>query len=72
VPQPAISMSVRQILKSRRIILAVPDARKAPAVKAALEGQVTPLAPASVLQRHKGVMLHLDPASASLLVSAQG
>lgn len=72
VPQQAISMSVRQILKSRRIILAVPDARKAPAVKAALEGPVTPLAPASVLQRHKGVTLHLDPASASLLVSAQG
>src|SRR5438067_172726 len=36
VPSQAISMSVRQILKSLEIIAIVPDARKAQAVKACL------------------------------------
>ncbi|MFV0386809.1 glucosamine-6-phosphate deaminase [Paracoccus sp. (in: a-proteobacteria)] len=67
VPARAISMSIRQILKSERLILAVPDARKAQAVRDAVEGSVTNLHPASVVQRHKACSLHLDPASATLL-----
>lgn len=70
VPAQAVSMSVRQILKSRRIILTIPDARKAPAVKAALEGPVTNLAPASILQTHGDVSVHMDPAAAGLLTPA--
>ena len=50
VPERAISMSVRQILESRIILCVVPDARKAAAVKACVEGPVSPLAPASILQ----------------------
>jgi len=65
VPRQAISMGIRQILKSRQIVLSVPDARKADAVAATVEGPVTPLCPASILQRHPKVTLHLDPASAS-------
>ena len=53
VPQQAISMSVRQIMKSRAIICTVPDERKAEAVRNAVEGEVTPQVPASILQRHK-------------------
>jgi glucosamine-6-phosphate deaminase len=67
VPEQAISMSIRQILKSKRIILCVPDARKAQAVKAAVEGEITPDHPASVLQRHGNCTLYLDPPAASLL-----
>ncbi|HEY8566138.1 MAG TPA: glucosamine-6-phosphate deaminase [Beijerinckiaceae bacterium] len=67
VPQRAISMSVRQILKSRRVILSVPDARKAAAVRAAVEGPVSPDHPASVLQTHGNCTLYLDPPAASLL-----
>lgn len=67
VPRRAISMSVRQILKSRKIILSVPDKRKAIAVKHAVEGPVSPLYPASILQQHGDTTLHLDTASASLL-----
>ncbi len=52
VPARAISMSVRQILKSKEIIAVVPDARKANAVKACVEGPVSPMAPASILQTH--------------------
>ena len=51
VPRRAISMSVRQILKAKEIIAVVPDARKAQAVKSCVEGEITPLAPASILRR---------------------
>jgi glucosamine-6-phosphate deaminase len=67
VPRSAISMSVRQILKSKEIICVVPDARKAAPVKAALEGPVTPDVPASALREHGRVTMYLDAASAALL-----
>lgn len=67
VPKQAISMSIRQILKSKCVILSVPDARKAPAVRAAVEASISPDYPASVLQRHEDCTLYLDPPAASLL-----
>jgi glucosamine-6-phosphate deaminase len=67
VPRSAISMSIRQILKSAEIICVVPDARKAAPVKAALEGPVTPDVPASALREHLHVTMYLDAASAALL-----
>ncbi len=67
VPRQAISMSVHQIMKSRAIVCAVPDLRKAAAVKAALAGPVTPEVPASILQRHDQATVYLDPDSSSLL-----
>ena len=42
VPPRAISMSIRQMMKSRALIVSVPDPRKAEAVKAAVEGDVSP------------------------------
>jgi len=67
VPQQAISMSIRQILKSELIVLSVSDTRKAQATKDALEGPVSNLAPASILQTHKRTVLFIDPPAASLL-----
>ena len=67
VPRRAISMSVRQILKAKEIICIVPDARKAPAVKLCFEGEVSPMAPASILRRHSAATIYLDSESASLL-----
>lgn len=67
VPEQAISMSIRQIMKSRHIICSVPDARKAIAVKNAVKGPVTNDVPASILQNHPNVTLYLDPYSAALL-----
>jgi glucosamine-6-phosphate deaminase len=67
VPSQAISMSVRQILKAREILCVVPDARKAQAVKACVEGEVSPMAPASILQTHPKATIYLDRDSASLL-----
>lgn len=67
VPEFAISMSCKQILKSKAIVCTVPDARKAQAVKGALEGSLTTACPASILRTHGNIRLFLDPASASLL-----
>jgi glucosamine-6-phosphate deaminase len=60
-------MSVRQILKSKAILAVVPEARKAQAVKSCFEGEVSPLAPASILRTHAHTMVFLDKDSAALL-----
>jgi glucosamine-6-phosphate deaminase len=67
VPQRAISMSARQILKAREILAVVPGPRKAEAVKLCLESTISPMAPASILRRHPSATVYLDQASASLL-----
>lgn len=67
VPRQAISMSVRQILKSKNIICSVPDERKAQAVRNTVEQKVSNLFPASILQTHKQCALFLDKASSKLL-----
>lgn len=67
VPNKAISMSIKQILKSDNIICSVPDSRKAAAVKDCLEGEITNLHPASILQQHNACTIYLDNKSASLL-----
>jgi len=67
VPDTAISMSVQQMLKAREMLIVVPDARKAAAVKATLEGKIGPAVPASILRSHPNVTLYLDEAAASLL-----
>jgi glucosamine-6-phosphate deaminase len=69
VPRQAVSMSVRQILSSQEIISVVPDARKANAVRAALEGPIDPGVPASALRRHPRVTLYLDEAAAGQLAA---
>jgi len=70
VPESAISMSIQQILKARKIICIVPDARKASAVKVCIEGDISPLAPASMLRTHPDTTIYLDSNSAALLQPA--
>lgn len=67
VPTHAISMSVRQILKSAKIYCSVPDARKAAAVRGTLEDSVSPEIPASILREHQDAILVIDQAAASQL-----
>ena len=67
VPEQAISMSARQILKAKEILAVVPGPRKARAVKACIEGAVSPMAPASILRTHPNATVYLDKNSASLL-----
>jgi len=67
VPRKAITITVKQIMKSRSIICTVGDERKATAVRNAVQGNVDPMVPASILQQHDDVSLILDVAAASLL-----
>jgi glucosamine-6-phosphate deaminase len=67
VPRRAISMSIRQVMRSRAIICTVPDRRKAQAVRDCFSGEVTPLHPASILRRHESAYVFLDTEASSLL-----
>jgi glucosamine-6-phosphate deaminase len=67
VPRQAISMSIHQIIQAQKILCIVPDLRKAKAVQACFEGEIGPMAPASILRRHPDVTCFLDTGSASLL-----
>ena len=67
VPQQAISMSVKQILKARELLAVAPGSQKAQAIHACFNGEVTPMAPASILRNHPNTTVYLDRASAALL-----
>jgi glucosamine-6-phosphate deaminase len=67
VPRRAVSMSIKQILASNELLVIVPDARKAPAVRATLEDAISPGVPASILRTHLDATLYLDEPAASLL-----
>jgi glucosamine-6-phosphate deaminase len=67
VPKQAISMSVRQIMKIKELIAVVPGPQKAGAIAACFNGEISPMAPASILRNHPNVTVYLDKASAALL-----
>ncbi len=67
VPKQAISISVRQLLKAHTLIVSVPDARKAEAVRICIEGPITPAAPSSILREHPDTTIYLDANSAARL-----
>jgi len=69
VPAVAISMTVQRMMSSRIVVLTVPDERKAEAVREVLEGPVTNLWPASILQQHPACHVFLDLAAASKLTN---
>ncbi len=67
VPRKAVTMTVKQILKSKKLIVTVPDERKAQAVQEALAEGVSPDRPASILKTHPDCCLYLDKAAAALI-----
>lgn len=67
VPKQAISMSIRQILKSRTVICSVPDERKAQAVRNTVEHDPDPQYPSTCLKQHDQAFVYLDRPAASLL-----
>ena len=66
-PAHGLTMGVRTILESRRILLVALGESKAPAVAAALNDTVGPACPASFLRRHRDAFLLCDEAAASRL-----
>ena len=71
VPREAISMSIRQILRAKEIVAVVPEKRKARAVQACLEEEISPMVPASALRNHPHATLYLDRDSAALLKASR-
>jgi len=65
VPERAISMSIKQIMKSKTIICSVPDERKARAVFDTVHAEITPACPAAIMRNHPDAVLFLDKAAAS-------
>jgi len=72
VPRRAISMSIKQIMKSKNIICTVPGSRKAQAVKECIKDDISPYCPASILRKHRNAFLFLDKDSAKLLKKNDG
>jgi len=67
VPTEALTLTIRALLRPTYVFGIVPERRKAIAVKAALEGPVSPSCPASILRTKPFARLYLDTDSASLL-----
>lgn len=67
VPNEAITMTVYQIMQSKKIISCVPYLVKAQAVKNTLESEITNQIPATKLKEHDDWVLFLDEESASLI-----
>lgn len=70
VPKQAISMSVKQVLKSKEILAVVPGPKKAQAIKACFDEPISPMAPSSILRTHPNATIYLDLDSAALLSPA--
>ncbi len=67
VPHHAITMGVGTILAARQIVLLAWGKGKAGIVSRAVEGPVSDALPASFLQEHANVTVHLDPPAAAEL-----
>jgi glucosamine-6-phosphate deaminase len=67
VPAYAITLTIPTLCRVGRMIAVVPERRKAEAVKASLEGPVSPACPGSFLRRQPHAVLYLDADSSSLL-----
>ncbi len=67
VPTRAISMGIKTILHSKKIILLACGQNKADAIFKAIEGKITPNVPASILQLHKDVVVIVDKEAGSKL-----
>ena len=62
-----LTLGIKNIMQSRKIVLAANGSHKARIVAAALNGPITPDVPASVLQLHPDCEVILDPAAAEFL-----
>ena len=65
VPRQALTVGMAPIMQARQVLLLVSGKDKAPMVKEAFFGPVTPWVPASILQLHKDVILLGDQAALS-------
>lgn len=67
VPRHAITMGIRSIMMARTVLLMANGNAKANILRDSLQGPITPLVPASVLQLHPSVIVMADKEAAALL-----
>ena len=67
VPHEAITVTCPGLFRAEAWVCCVPERRKAPAVKNALEGPINETCPASLARTHPNTYVYLDTESASLL-----
>lgn len=67
VPKKAISMGIKTIMKSRRIILMASGKSKAEIVSKLVKDDISPSIPASILHLHEHVVVIIDEQAASKL-----
>jgi glucosamine-6-phosphate deaminase len=67
VPRYAITMGVGTIMDAKELLLVANGGSKADAVKAAVEGPITAMCPASIIQMHRSAFVFLDKEAASKL-----
>lgn len=67
VPTLAVTLTIPTLLAARHLVCAVPDARKARAVRALVEEPISAEWPCTVLRRHPHCEVHIDRDAATLL-----
>lgn len=67
VPTHALTLTIPALLSGAHLVCAVPDARKAEAVRALVEEPVTEAWPCTVLRHHTRCEVHVDRDAASLI-----
>ncbi len=66
-PREAVTLTCPTLMSAKAWVSCVPELRKAAAVKNALEGEISPACPASLMRVHPNVHLYLDNESAAYL-----
>lgn len=69
VPTHAITMGLKDIMNSKKIVLIAIGASKAEAVYKMIKEEANPSLPASILKSHPNVEIYLDEEAASLLIN---
>lgn len=69
VPDTAITVGIKTIMKSRHIVLMATSAEKSDILKKSLFGEITPDVPASVLQLHPNLTVLVDKECAAKITS---
>lgn len=67
VPTNAISMGIKTIMHSKKIVLLASGSSKAEIINKSINGKINPEIPASILQLHQDVTVIIDKAAASYL-----
>lgn len=66
-PLGGVTLGIKNVMHSKRILLAANGTAKAKIIRAAVHGPVTEAVPASILQLHPNCDVYVDPAAGALL-----